>query len=268
MNTVTINNRTLPVKEYGGVRVVTFKDIDELHGRPDGTARRNFNANKERFIEGEDYFKVCANEIRMHKIVEISDKAHEDIVLVTESGYLMITKSFKDELAWQIHRELVNIYFRAKKAENALQNLSPQLQAMINLEIRQNNLESRISDIERRMNEAPAPEPEPEPEPQKPEPKKWSEREKDYLRKAYALGQTDVEIAADLDRTLDSVKNQRQKLGLTCKKIARWTKAEDKKLKQLRNKGLSCADIAVIIGRSYDGIHNRLCLLRRKGVKI
>ena len=267
MNTVTINNRTLPVKEYGGVRVVTFKDIDELHGRPDGTASRNFRQNRDFFIEGEDYYKISPDEFR-RAIGDMDKRQQNDIVLVTESGYLMITKSFKDELAWQIHRELVNIYFRAKKAENALQNLSPQLQAMINLEIRQNNLESRINDIERRMNEAPAPEPEPEPEPQKPEPKKWSEREKDYLRKAYALGQTDVEIAADLGRTLDSVKNQRQKLGLTCKKIARWTKAEDKKLKQLRNKGLACADISVVIGRSYDGIHNRLCLLRRKGVKI
>ena len=30
---------------------VTFKDIDEVHGRKTGTARRNFNSNKKHFIE-------------------------------------------------------------------------------------------------------------------------------------------------------------------------------------------------------------------------
>lgn len=33
---------------------------------------------------------------------------------MTESGYLMLAKSFTDDLAWQVQRELVNFYFRAK----------------------------------------------------------------------------------------------------------------------------------------------------------
>lgn len=44
------------VKEIEGKRVVTFKDIDTLHARPEGTARRNFNVNKKYFVENEDYF--------------------------------------------------------------------------------------------------------------------------------------------------------------------------------------------------------------------
>lgn len=261
----------LMVIEQQGLRVLTTAQLAECYGTNRKVISYNFNNNKNRYEEGKHYICISGDEKREFcNRLEIHDGSEKaaNLYLWTERGALLHAKSLNTDKAWEVYGELVETYFRAKKAETALQNLSPQLQAMINLEIRQNNLESRISDIERRMNEAPAPEPEPEPEPQKPEPKKWSEREKDYLRKAYALGQTDVEIAADLDRTLDSVKNQRQKLGLTCKKIARWTKAEDKKLKQLRNKGLSCADIAVIIGRSYDGIHNRLCLLRRKGVKI
>lgn len=84
MDNVIIANSTISIKEYQGQRVVTFKDIDTVHNRPDGTARRNFNTNKKHFIEGEDYFKVCANEIRTHKIMDISLKVHEDITL---SGY-------------------------------------------------------------------------------------------------------------------------------------------------------------------------------------
>lgn len=111
MSIVKINDYEMPVREYQGRRVVTFKDIDRCHGRPEGTAKRNFNANSHHFIEGEDYFKVCADEIRTDKIVEISSKAHQDIILVTEQGYLMIVKSFTDDLAWEVQRLLVNSYF-------------------------------------------------------------------------------------------------------------------------------------------------------------
>lgn len=115
--TISINNQAVALKEYNGNRVVTFKDIDTVHGRPEGTARRNFNSNKEHFVEGNDYFKICANEIRTHNIMPISSKTREDVTLITESGYLMLVKSFTDKLAWKVQRELVNCYFRDKTIE-------------------------------------------------------------------------------------------------------------------------------------------------------
>ena len=93
MGEVLINNQNVSIKEYDGKRVVTFKDIDTVHNRPEGTARKRFNDNKKHLIEGEDYFKICANEIRTHKIMELSPKVHEDLTLMTESGYLMLTIS-------------------------------------------------------------------------------------------------------------------------------------------------------------------------------
>lgn len=117
MNTVTINNKQLPAVEYLGQRVVTFAMIDDAHHRPEGTARRNFNEHRERFILGEDYFVVRADEIRMHKIYPISGKAQGEVVLLTEQGYLMVTKPFKDDLAWQVQRELVNGYFRTHRQQ-------------------------------------------------------------------------------------------------------------------------------------------------------
>ncbi|ENX6537070.1 ORF6N domain-containing protein, partial [Shigella flexneri] len=55
MNTVTINNKQFPVIEYRGQRVVTLAMIDEVHQRPEGTARAAFNRNREHFISGVDY---------------------------------------------------------------------------------------------------------------------------------------------------------------------------------------------------------------------
>lgn len=106
---VKINNIDLEVKEYNGKRVVTFKEIDIVHERPDGTARKRFNDNKERFVEGEDYFNVQMSEKRTLGF----DIPNRGLTLITESGYLMLVKSFTDDLAWEVQRQLVNTYFRA-----------------------------------------------------------------------------------------------------------------------------------------------------------
>jgi hypothetical protein len=186
------------------------------------------------------------------------------LYLWTERGALLHAKSLNTDKAWEVYGELVETYFRAKTAQTALQNLSPQLQAMINLEVRQNNLESRMNDLERRITTETVPEPEPK---KKPQGKPWSEREKDYLRKAYALGQTDVEIAAELGRTVDSIHSKRRALGLRddSKSNRRWRPAEDKKLIKYYNQGVAYYDIGQILGRSLDGVHNRLCKLRKAG---
>ena len=112
---VKINNTDLLVKEFNGQRVVTFKDIDMLHERVDGTADRNFRENKKHFIENEDYFILKKNQNNEIRGLEIPNRG---ITLLTESGYLMLVKSLQDDLAWKVQRELVNNYFRVKSNFN------------------------------------------------------------------------------------------------------------------------------------------------------
>lgn len=109
---IIIADQSLSLMEHLGHRVVTLGMVDKVHGRPEGTTRRNFNTNKDKLVEGEDYFKVCADEFRTHNAGVISNKSHEDVTLLTESGYLMVVKSFTDDLAWKVQRQLVNCYFR------------------------------------------------------------------------------------------------------------------------------------------------------------
>lgn len=125
---IHIGNSDISIKEYNGQRVVTFKDIDMVHGRPDGTARKRFNDNRNRFIEGEDFFKISASEIRTTKLFDIPDKATSDYALMTEQGYLMLVKSFTDDLAWDVQRQLVNGYFKTR--EKVKRALSPELQML------------------------------------------------------------------------------------------------------------------------------------------
>lgn len=119
MSEITVCGQQLAVREYKGQRVVTLKDIDRVHGRPSGTARNRFNGNRKRFVENADYAKITANEFR--SLYGDLDKRHRgDMYLITESGYLMLVKSFTDDLAWQVQRELVNGYFKGKEQAPAL----------------------------------------------------------------------------------------------------------------------------------------------------
>lgn len=113
-NAITINNQDLALRQYNGQMVITFRDIDLVHNRPQGTARRNFNTNKSHFIEGEDYFKISPNEFRT-AIGTMDKRQQNDVTLITESGYLMLVKSFTDDLSWEVQRQLVKAYFRYKK---------------------------------------------------------------------------------------------------------------------------------------------------------
>lgn len=114
MNTITINSTALAVKEYEGKRVVTLRDIDTVHGRPEGTARKRFNDNRAHFIEGEDFWMLTQpSEIRTLGITRPQGGVPDSVILITESGYLMLVKSFTDDLAWTVQRQLVNGYFRA-----------------------------------------------------------------------------------------------------------------------------------------------------------
>lgn len=115
---VKINNIDLSVKEFKRLRVVTFKDIDMLHERVEGTAKSNFYENKKHFIENEDYFIIPKSLKYEIPTLEIPNRG---ITVLTESGYLMLVKSLQDDLAWKVQRELVNNYFRVKENVQARQ---------------------------------------------------------------------------------------------------------------------------------------------------
>lgn len=152
MELVVINGQNMPIKSYNGQRVVTLSDIDRVHNRPKGTARKRFNDNRKHFIIGEDYYKICPSEIRTLNIMEVSPMAREDITLLTETGYLMIVKSFTDDLAWSVQRQLVNTYFKAKEVlQMAQKPLAPQ-NDFSTLCVQVNGIEETLDNFYDRLN--------------------------------------------------------------------------------------------------------------------
>lgn len=262
---IKIGKHDISIKVYKGQRVVTFRDIDTVHERPEGTARKRFNDNKKHFIKEEDFFCVPFNERpengqsifdiaarleadvgidysgfiyiavdpnnglikigrttnkakrrisslnvgRTDKIVEYEyydckdtlsaekniqkilsyarttgewfdldisearkvikeetskvDKNYDpkkrhrggsraDTILFTESGYLMLVKSFTDDLAWDIQRKLVKSYFNSSRKMSPEEMMRVQLGMYDKHEERISENEERITKLEGSMN--------------------------------------------------------------------------------------------------------------------
>ena len=117
---ITIENTEMQIREYNGQRVVTLKDIDIVHGKKSDTAKKSFQKHKQHFILGTDYFEMTRKEFgeRYSPNEKVAGNPNLKTYLFTESGYLMIVKVFTDELAWNVQRQLVNAYFRAKEEQS------------------------------------------------------------------------------------------------------------------------------------------------------
>lgn len=124
---VQINGQAVPVVTYRGKRVISLAQMDRVHGRESGTAKRNFSEHRAKLIRDEDYFVVTdadeirglANEFRgpNREIVDefrtVKPRGRGGrLIVLTENGYLLLVKSFTDDLAWQVQRQLVSAYFR------------------------------------------------------------------------------------------------------------------------------------------------------------
>lgn len=84
---VHIIDTDVRVVEYEGQRVVTLRQIDDLHQRAEGQARKQFNAHRQRFMEGRDYFTLTSSEIRTMSLEGLFPPRTARGHLLTESGY-------------------------------------------------------------------------------------------------------------------------------------------------------------------------------------
>ena len=122
-NIIVINGKNVERIDYKGQPVITFRMIDELHQRVSGTAKRNFNTNQSYLIENEDYFRVPYKEWKKILCVRKTYAQRKDfITFLTLQGYLILVKSFKDERAWKVQRQLVTAYFIVNQFEKFSSN--------------------------------------------------------------------------------------------------------------------------------------------------
>lgn len=139
-NKMIILNEEIEIKEYKGERVITAWDIARLHGRDVREITQNFNYVKEKMILNEDYFIISKENISESKILiqNFIPNNVKEIILFTESGYLLLAKTFTDEKSWNIQRQLVKSYFKLKELKEKVEAGEIEIKK-VNSEIQSNN---------------------------------------------------------------------------------------------------------------------------------
>ena len=124
MSNVIIRDQEVTVLMWFGEPVVTFDMVDAVHERPLGTARRNFNENRERFTPGKHYFKLTHEEAS--SLYENRTANSQGVMVLTKRGYLLLVKSFTDDLSWKVQEELSDKYFENQGIRFRRDTLCPQ----------------------------------------------------------------------------------------------------------------------------------------------
>lgn len=121
LTTVSIAGVDVQRVIYRGEPVVTFAQVDRVHGRADGTAGRNFRENRERFVEGEDFIELTSDEIRRMTKAGVFPHRTARGTLLTRRGYLKLVKPMNDDRAWAVQGEMIDRYFLVEEIgkENA-----------------------------------------------------------------------------------------------------------------------------------------------------
>lgn len=141
----------LKITEYRDERVLTTQQIAEAYGTNTDTITRNFNRNKDRYVEGKHFIALEGEE--KNNFVDRGQfdrglKNAKTLYLWTKKGAFLHAKSLNTDTAWEVYDRLVDSYF---DHSNLLDGMSPELKAALIVDKRVTKVEHRIDHIENDM---------------------------------------------------------------------------------------------------------------------
>lgn len=120
----------IKIVEYCGARVLTTQQLAEAYETNTDTITKNFNRNKDRYVEGKHY--VCLKgenlkDFRANGQIDLLPNIHT-LYLWTEKGTFLHAKSLNTDKAWEVYDRLVEDYFQSRERKFAIQELPPEMQ--------------------------------------------------------------------------------------------------------------------------------------------
>jgi hypothetical protein len=113
--TISIAGTDVQQVLYKGDPVVTFAMVDEIHKRPDGTAKRTYDEHRDRFVENDDFITAPYDALWSDAIRPTKGGNRKPIVLITRRGYLKLVKPLTDDRAWEVQGEMIDRYFMVER---------------------------------------------------------------------------------------------------------------------------------------------------------
>lgn len=147
--------KEIPVIEGGfgkGEKVVLAKTIAEIHGVELGEINRLINDNSDEFEEGIDILNLMDEEFKMGAthLGFITSNRQKYCYLLSEQGYIALVGLMRTDKAKEVRKKFRREYFAMRKVikeESGLDQLSPQLQLLINMELEQKKLRQQINEV-------------------------------------------------------------------------------------------------------------------------
>ncbi|MBU9877330.1 ORF6C domain-containing protein [Thomasclavelia ramosa] len=141
----------LQIIEHEGIRVLTTKQLAEAYETTETNIKTNFNRNKERFIEGRDYYLLKSAELKEFKNYvtdsNLVDSRAPQLYLWTERGANRHSKILDTDMAWKQFDILEETYFKVKSM-SAMQLLKLQNQALVEVDEKVEHIDSRVTNLE------------------------------------------------------------------------------------------------------------------------
>ena len=124
VNAITVGHTVkLNIVVFNNEPVLTFNMIDQAHSRREGNASDRFRENRSRFTQGKHYHMVGYAEAEVLEPYGVTVPPR-GLTLITKRGYLLLVKSFTDDLAWDVQEQLVDYYFEGQPQQPIVETVS------------------------------------------------------------------------------------------------------------------------------------------------
>ena len=149
----------LQVIENQNQRVLLTSQLAEVYETTDKRISENFNANKDRYIEGKHYFTLEGEEktdFLNHTEITDGSKKAKILYLWTEKGAMLHAKSLNTDKAWEMYETLVDTYFSIQQTKpmSQLEILAMQTNVLLEMDKRVNAIEQKADKATTKLNNA------------------------------------------------------------------------------------------------------------------
>ena len=143
----------LKITEYGHIRVLTTQQIAEAYESNSDTITKNFNRNKDRYIEGKHFLCLKGKELKEFKAngqIDLLPNTNK-LYLWTEKGAFLHAKSLNTDKAWEVYDRLVDTYFKKTQPMSALEQISLTQQAVLEVNEKVVELDNDLQNFKKDM---------------------------------------------------------------------------------------------------------------------
>lgn len=140
----------LQIVEHEGIRVLTTRQLAEVYETNENSIKNNFVNNKDRFIEGRDFYLLKGNELKEFKNyvndIDLVNPRAPHLYLWTERGANRHSKILDTDQAWKQFDVLEETYFKVRSM-SPMQMLKLQNAALMEVDERVATVETDVKDL-------------------------------------------------------------------------------------------------------------------------